>query len=64
MVFYRIISENAYKFLNNQGYLCLEIGYKQKKSVTKILENEKRYINIYCKKDFCENDRIIVASKL
>lgn len=59
--FYRKISENAYKFLNRQGYLCLEIGYNQKQSVQKILENQKRYVNIYCKKDLCENDRVIVA---
>lgn len=59
--FYRKIVESAYKFLNRQGYLCLEIGYNQKHSVQKILKNQKRYINIYCKKDLCENDRVIVA---
>ncbi len=59
--FYRKIAENAYKFLNRQGYLCLEIGYNQKHSVLKILENQKRYINLYAKKDLCENDRVIVA---
>lgn len=59
--FYREILENAYKYLNPQGYICLEIGYNQKKSVLQILENQRRYINIYSKKDFCENDRIIVA---
>lgn len=59
--FYKKISENAYKFLNRQGYLCLEIGYNQKQSVSKILENQKRYVNIYCKKDLCENDRVIIA---
>ena len=59
--FYRKISENAYKYLNRQGYLCLEIGYNQKYTVQKILEKQKRYINTYCKKDLCENDRIIVT---
>ena len=59
--FYRKISENAYKYLNRQGYLCLEIGYNQKYTVQKILEEQKRYINTYCKKDLCENDRIIVT---
>lgn len=59
--FYREISENAYKYLNRQGYLCLEIGYNQKYTVQKILEEQKRYINTYCKKDLCENDRVIVT---
>lgn len=59
--FYRRISENAYRYLNRQGYLCLEIGYNQKYTVQKILEEQKRYINIYCKKDLCENDRVIVT---
>lgn len=59
--FYRKISEKAYEHLNRQGFLCLEIGYNQKKAVKQILENKKRYINIYSKKDLCENDRIIVA---
>lgn len=59
--FYRKITESAYQFLNRQGYLCLEIGYNQKHSVYKILENQKRYVNIYSKKDLCENDRVMVA---
>ncbi len=59
--FYRKISENGYKFLNRQGYLCLEIGYNQRIKVKEILEKQKRYININCLKDLCENDRVIVA---
>ena len=59
--FYKEIAQNAYKYLNRQGFLCLEIGYNQKISVSKILEIQKRYINTYCKKDLCENDRIIVT---
>ena len=39
----------------------LEIGYNQKLSVQRILDNQKRYINTYCKKDLCENDRVIVT---
>lgn len=59
--FYRRISENAYKYLNRQGYLCLEIGYNQKQNVIKILESQKRYVNTYSKKDLCENDRVIIT---
>ena len=64
LLFYRKISEQALEYLNTQGYLCFEIGYNQKQKVKQILENQKRYINIYSKKDLCENDRVIVAQKM
>lgn len=59
--FYRKIGENGYKFLNRQGYLCLEIGYNQRKEVLQIIESQKRYVETYCKKDLCENDRVIIT---
>ena len=59
--FYRKISENAFKFLNRQGFLCLEIGYNQKRDVIQIIEAQKRYVNTYSKKDLCQNDRVIVT---
>lgn len=59
--FYRKISNNGYRFLKRQGFLCLEIGYNQKNTVKQILENKKRYVNIRCIKDLCENDRVIIA---
>lgn len=59
--FYRKISDNGYKFLNRQGFLCLEIGYNQKITVRQILKKKKRYVNINCIKDLCENDRVIIA---
>lgn len=59
--FYRKIVENGYKFLNKPGYLCLEIGYTQKDSVKKIINNEKKYIETYSKKDLCQNDRVIIT---
>lgn len=59
--FYRKIADNGYKYLNRQGYLCLEIGYNQKIAVRQILEKKKRYVNINCIKDLCENDRVIIA---
>ena len=61
LTFYRKIAEDASEFLNIHGFLCLEIGYNQKQKVKQILEKQKRYINIYCKKDLCENDRVVVA---
>lgn len=59
--FYRKIAKEGYKYLNRQGYICLEIGYDQKNEVKKIIDNERRYVETYCKKDLCQNDRVIVT---
>ena len=59
--FYRIIVENAYKYLNRDGILALEIGYDQKEEVIALLEKVGQYTDIYCKKDLGDNDRIIVC---
>lgn len=59
--FYRKIADNGYKYLNRQGYICLEIGYNQRIAVRQILEKKKRYVNIKCVKDLCGNDRVITA---
>lgn len=59
--FYRIIAENAYKYLNKDGILALEIGYDQKEEVIDLLEQVDKYTDIYCKKDLGDNDRIIVC---
>ena len=62
--FYRKLSSESYKYLKEDGYLCLEIGYDQKKEVIEILKNEKKYKNIYSTKDLFGNDRIIIAQKV
>ena len=59
--FYRIITENSYKHLNNDGILALEIGYDQKEEVIKLLEETGKYTDIYYKKDLGNNDRIVVC---
>ena len=59
--FYRKITNQAYEYLKFGGYLCLEIGYDQKKSVTELIELEEKYTNTYSKKDLYDNDRIIVT---
>ena len=59
--FYRIISENAYKHLNKDGILALEIGYDQKEEVISLLEKVGQYTNIYCKKDLENNDRVVIC---
>ena len=61
--FYRKIAKEAYKYLGVQGVLALEIGYNQKEYVKTIIENEKRYVETYCKKDLCQNDRVIITKR-
>ena len=58
--FYRAITENGYKYLNNDGYLCLEIGENQTEEVMELLKSNN-YQDIYCKKDLAGNDRVIIA---
>ena len=60
---YRKIIEQAYKYLNKDGYLCLEIGYDQKEEVIKLLEEINQYKDIYSKKDLAGNDRIVICKK-
>ena len=60
---YRKIIEQAYECLNENGYLCLEIGYDQKEEVIKLIEETNKYTNIYSKKDLAGNDRIIICKK-
>ena len=57
--FYRNILVNSKKYLNDNGTICLEIGYNQKEIVMNLFKN--KYSNIYCKKDLAGNDRVIVA---
>lgn len=59
--FYKKIVSKAYEHMKFGGYLCLEIGYDQKESVTDLIEKEGNYINTYSKKDLYDNDRIIVT---
>lgn len=58
--FYKILSNEAYKYLKDDGYLIMEIGYNQKEAVSNILEETHKYKNIYSKKDLSGNDRIVV----
>ena len=58
---YRRIIEKAYKYLNEDGYLCLEIGYDQKEEVIELISKTNKYTNIYSKKDLAGNDRIVIC---
>ena len=60
---YRRIIKEAYKYLNNNGTLALEIGYNQKDKVINLLKASNMYKDIYSKKDLSNNDRIVVCKK-
>ena len=51
------------ELLKINGKLILEIGFDQKNDVKKILVNKGFYINKIVK-DFSNNDRCIISSKL
>jgi release factor glutamine methyltransferase len=59
LFFYREIAENATRFLNKGGILVLEIGEDQGQSVKKLLQ--KNFETIRIKKDYSNNDRIVIA---
>lgn len=59
--FYRRIVCESDKYLKFRGYLCLEIGFDQKNDVINIINNERKYVGTYCKKDLYDNDRIVVT---
>ena len=59
--FYRKIINKAEEYLKFNGYLCFEIGYDQKEDVENLLKEQGKYINITCKKDLCDNDRVVIA---
>lgn len=58
--FYRILAKESGEYLNDNGILAVEIGYDQKEAVIKLFE-ENGFVNIYSKKDFGSNDRIIIG---
>lgn len=61
--FYKIIANNAFEYLNENGYLLLEIGYNQQNSVTQLLQDIGKYTNIETIKDLGGNYRVVIARK-
>ena len=61
--YYKTLIDESHKYLSDNGYLCMEIGYNQKEDVIKLLEKNGNYINIYAKQDLSGNDRIVVAQR-
>ena len=64
--FYRIILKEAYKYLNKNGYLLLEIGYDQGEKILKLCKEYSCNLNLITKKpikDFGGNNRVIILQK-
>ena len=59
--FYRKIIDEAYKHINKNGYLCLEIGYDQKEDLIKLIKQNENYEYENSIKDLSNNDRCIIA---
>ena len=57
------IIKKASTLLKKNGKLILEISKDQKTSVTKLLKKEGFYIN-KTRKDYAQNDRCIISSKI
>ena len=60
--FYRIIANNAYKYLKEHGKILVEIGYDQAKGVENLFAQTHQYDKIRCIKDLSGNDRVIEIS--
>lgn len=61
--FYRIILNEAPKYLTEKGYLCMEIGYDQREKVMELAQKTGNYKKVEAKQDLSGNDRIIVCQK-
>lgn len=58
--FYKIIIEEGYKYLKENGIIALEIGYDQREEVEKIAIQSGFFKNIVCIKDLNGNDRVMI----
>lgn len=63
LFFYRKLIEKAPEFLNDEGYLCMEIGYNQKKEVIELVKKIGIFTKIEEVKDLSGNDRVIICKK-
>ncbi len=57
--FYKILASESPKFLENGGYLILEIGFDQRESVECLLNSNN--FDTICLKDYSQNDRVIIG---
>ena len=63
LLFYRKLINEAPDFLNDKGYLCMEIGYDQKDKVINLAKEKNEFSKIEAIKDLSGNDRVIILRK-
>lgn len=61
--FYRIIVEKAADYLNDEGWLMLEIGYDQGEALRKMIRDSGRYTPAEVVKDLPGRDRVVKCRK-
>ena len=61
LLFYRKLIKEAPNFLNDNGYLCMEIGYDQREKVIELAKQKESFSKIEAIKDLSGNDRVIIC---
>ena len=59
----RHIINSAHFYLQQKGYLLLELGHDQKNDVQKIIDQCAKYENVLFTKDYSEYDRVVQMQK-
>ena len=59
----RHIINNAHFYLQQKGYLLLELGHDQRNDVQKIVDQCAKYENVLYTKDYSEYDRVVQMQK-
>jgi release factor glutamine methyltransferase len=59
----RHIINSAHLYLQQKGYLLLELGHDQKNDVQKIIDQCAKYENVLFIKDYSEYDRVVQMQK-
>lgn len=62
--FYKIIINNGFNYLKNNGKLFLEIGYNQKNKLFELISKSEYFSEPICVKDLSNNDRVIICKKI
>jgi len=61
---YRRVAEKVHQFLKDNATLMLEIGYAQGEAVRELFEQTDIFAEIKIEKDFHDNDRIAIATRV